>query len=94
MSLGALDFLSPVLQRGEYKRAKVRLEMTLTESHDLYVAQTAPTLTTGNKWAPSAATHQAKSALKHQDIVGQVQGTSANGTVKTLHSPYVHLLQI
>ena len=53
----------------EYKSTKVRLEMMLTESRDPCVAKTAPTLATGRKWTPAAATHQAKSALKHRNIV-------------------------
>ena len=47
--------------------------MMLTESRDPCVAKTAPILLTGRKWTPAAATHQAKSALKHRDIVGAVQ---------------------
>ena len=57
----------------EFKCSKVRLEMTLTESRDPCVAQTPPTLVTGKKWTPSAATQQAKADLKHHDIVGLVQ---------------------
>ena len=57
----------------EYKSTKVRLEMMLTESRDPCVAKTAPTLVAGRKWTPAAATHQAKSALKHRDIVGALQ---------------------
>ena len=57
----------------EFKCSKVRLEMTLTESRDLCVAQTAPTLATGRKWTASAATQQAKADLRHRDIVGLVQ---------------------
>ena len=52
---------------------KVRLEMTLTESRDPCVSRTAPTLVTGRKWNPAAGTHQAKSDLRHRDIVGNVQ---------------------
>ncbi len=47
--------------------------MTLTESRDPCVSQTAPTLVTGRKWNPTAATHQAKSDLRHRDIIGIVQ---------------------
>ncbi|XP_063058330.1 uncharacterized protein LOC134451862 [Engraulis encrasicolus] len=57
----------------EYKSSKVRLEMMLTESRDPCIAGNAPTLATGRKWTPAAATHQAKSSLKHRDIVGHVQ---------------------
>ncbi len=57
----------------EFKCTKVRLEMSLSESRDPCVAQTAPTLVTGKKWTPASATQQAKSALIHRDIVGNVQ---------------------
>ena len=57
----------------EYKCAKVRLEMMLLDSSDPFVAQTAPTLATGRKWTPRAATEQAKAALRHKDIMGRVQ---------------------
>ncbi len=57
----------------EFKCSKVRLEMTLTESRDPCVSQTAPTLVTGRKWNPTAATHQAKADLRHRDIIGIVQ---------------------
>lgn len=39
----------------EYKCAKSRLGMTLTESWDPFVSGAAPTLATGRKWKPSAA---------------------------------------
>ncbi|KAK0139173.1 Retrovirus-related Pol polyprotein from type-2 retrotransposable element R2DM [Merluccius polli] len=54
----------------EYKCAKTRLEMTLTESRDPFVRGAAPTLVTGRKWKPSAAVAVAKTALRHRDIVG------------------------
>ena len=57
----------------EFKCSKVRLDMTLTESRDPCVAQTAPTLATRGKWTPSAATQQAKADLRHCNIVGLVQ---------------------
>ena len=57
----------------EYKCAKTRLEMTLTESQDPFVRGAAPTLVTGRKWKPSAAVAVAKTALRHRDIVGRVQ---------------------
>ncbi len=53
----------------EYKCAKVRLEMMLTESKDPLVAQAAPTLATGKKWNPSEAIKQPKAALRHRDFV-------------------------
>ena len=57
----------------EYKAAKARLEMTLAESQDRAVRAAAPRLNTGRKWVPAEAVRQAKSALRHADIVGQVQ---------------------
>lgn len=57
----------------EFKCAKVRLEMTLTESRDTVVARTALTRSTGRKWSSAVASEQAKSALRHQEIVGHVQ---------------------
>ena len=47
--------------------------MTLTESQDDAIRAAAPRLVTGRKWIPSEAVQQAKSALRHGDIVGQVQ---------------------
>ncbi len=57
----------------EYKGTKVRLEMTLTKSQDTAIQVAAPKLATGRKWTPSEAVQQARSALRHRDIVGQVQ---------------------
>ncbi|KAL1263729.1 hypothetical protein QQF64_006468 [Cirrhinus molitorella] len=57
----------------EYKCAKSRLEMTLTDSRDPVVRGAAPTLVTGRKWKPSAAVAVAKAAVRHRDIVGHVQ---------------------
>ncbi|KAJ8412683.1 hypothetical protein AAFF_G00116340 [Aldrovandia affinis] len=57
----------------EYKCTKVRLNMILTESQDGMIQAAAPRLATGRKWMPSEAVQQAKSALRHGDIVGQVQ---------------------
>ncbi len=68
----------------EYKCAKARLEMTLTESRDPFVRGAAPTLATGRKWKPSAAVAVAKAALRHRDIVGHVQhGRSGLGVQTT-----------
>ncbi|KAL3999364.1 acyl-CoA thioesteraes 11 [Sarotherodon galilaeus] len=57
----------------EFKCAKVRLEMSLTDSRDPIVRGTAPTLATGRKWTPATSVLQAKSALRHRDVVGHVQ---------------------
>ena len=69
---GALSLPISSLQE-EYKCAKTRLEMTLTESRDPFVRGAAPTLATGRKWKPSAAVAEAKTALRHREIVGRVQ---------------------
>ncbi|KAK7886737.1 hypothetical protein WMY93_026358 [Mugilogobius chulae] len=69
---GILELPLTSLQE-EFKCAKVRLEMTLAESRDTIVAQTVPTLSAGRKWSPAEAAAQAKTALRHQDIVGYVQ---------------------
>lgn len=47
--------------------------MTLTESKDTVIRAAAPTLATGRKWTVKNTVQQAKSALHHSDIVGQVQ---------------------
>ncbi|KAL7834883.1 hypothetical protein SRHO_G00291360 [Serrasalmus rhombeus] len=57
----------------EYKCAKARLEMTLSESRDPLVCCAAPALRTGKKWTPKAAVADARAALRHRDIVGHVQ---------------------
>ena len=57
----------------EFKCTKLRLNMTLTESQDDTIRVAAPRLATGRKWIPSEAVQQGKSALRHGDIVGQVQ---------------------
>ncbi|KAK0141131.1 hypothetical protein N1851_021872 [Merluccius polli] len=49
------------------------MEIMLLDSSDPVVAQAAPILATGRKWTPQTATEQAKAALRHRDIVGQVQ---------------------
>ena len=57
----------------EYKCSKVRLQMTLKDSRDKTISTAAPPLATGRKWTPSDAVQQATQALRHKDIVGQVQ---------------------
>lgn len=78
-SNGALSLpISSLME--EYKCAKVRLEMTLTESKDPLVRGAAPTLKTGRKWKPEAAVAEAKAALRHRDVVGHVnQGRGGFG---------------
>lgn len=53
----------------EFKCAKVRLEMSCTDSWDPMVRGAAPTLATGRKWTPATAVLQAKSALRHRNVV-------------------------
>ncbi|KAL6460670.1 hypothetical protein MHYP_G00306360 [Metynnis hypsauchen] len=57
----------------EFKCAKTRLQMTLNESQDPVVRENAPTLATGRKWTPARAVEEATAALRHADIVGNVQ---------------------
>ena len=58
----------------EFKCAKTSLEMTLSQSKDLAVKNTAPTVKTGRKWNP---VQHAQGALQHKDIIGQVQSGRA-----------------
>ncbi|CAM4720493.1 unnamed protein product [Leuciscus chuanchicus] len=57
----------------KYKCTKVRLSMTLAESQDAAIRTAPPRLVTGRKWTPAEAVEQAQSALRHGNIVGQVQ---------------------
>lgn len=57
----------------EFKCAKTRLQMTLNESKDPVIRENAPTLATGHKWRPARAVEEATAALRHADIVGNVQ---------------------
>lgn len=63
--------------------------MMLTRSRHC-VAPTAST-PTGRKWSPSAAAQQAKSALKHEDIVGIGEETSALGRAEHPGTKQLHL---
>ena len=57
--------------------------MTLVETKDTVIRAAAPTLVTGRKWTAKNTIQQAKSALHHSDIVGQVQhGRSGLGLGK------------
>ncbi|KAE8291484.1 hypothetical protein D5F01_LYC11092 [Larimichthys crocea] len=47
--------------------------MTLNKSKDLVIRENAPTLATGRKWIPARAVEEATAALRHADIVGNVQ---------------------
>lgn len=53
----------------EFKCAKVRLEMSRTDSRDPMVRGAAPTPATERKWTPATAVLQDKSALRHRDVV-------------------------
>ena len=72
MAKGVLELPITSLD-GEYKCSKVRLQMTLKDSRDHTISNAAPLLSTGRKWKPSDAVQHAKSALRHNDIVGHVQ---------------------
>jgi len=47
----------------EFKCAKVRLEMTLVESHEKCVREAAPVLKTGRKWSAKKSVVEAKATL-------------------------------
>ena len=47
--------------------------MTLTETQDATIWAAAPRVAAGRKWNTSKAVQQAKSALRHGDVVGQVE---------------------
>lgn len=57
----------------EYKSTKTRLGMMLKESCDPCVRKAPRTLATGRKCKPATMVADAKAALRHRDIVGQVQ---------------------
>ena len=59
--------------------------MTLNASKDLVVRNNAPTLATGCKWRPATAVEEATSALRHADIVGNVQQGSTGLGLTTSH---------
>ena len=72
----------------EYKCTKVRLEMTITESKDPVIRSHVPSQNTGKKWSAKNATLQAKSALHHSDIVGQVQSGRAGFGLGKRRTPW------
>lgn len=57
----------------EYKCSKVRLQMIWRTPETRSSRNAALPLSTGRKWTPSDTAHQATSALRHRDIMGQVQ---------------------
>lgn len=88
----SLPSSSPV---DEYKCAKVRVAMSLTESQAHVLKEIAPTLSTERKWMPAAAEMDVwKSALHHQNIVGHVQQGRVGFALPPLYSlsnPPAHL---
>ena len=61
----------------EFKCAKTSLEMTLSQSKDPAVKNTAPTVKTRKKWNPQEVVQHAQGTLQHRDIIGQVQSGRA-----------------
>lgn len=57
----------------EFKCAKARLEMMLSESRDIAVCSTSPAVSAGRKWNPRETILQAHAALRHRDTADQVQ---------------------
>lgn len=49
------------------------LEITLSESRDIAVHSTEPTVLAELKWSPGMAVLKAHAALRHRDVVGKVQ---------------------
>lgn len=47
--------------------------MTLNESRDIVLGNNAPVLAASHKWRPASAVEEAIAAIKHVDIVGNVQ---------------------
>jgi len=65
--------MQTALMHGRLIIIKVRLSMTLAESQDAAKRTAPPRLATEKKWTPAEVVEQAKSALRHGDVVGQVQ---------------------
>ena len=61
----------------EFKRAESSLEMTLSQSKDPAVKNTASKVKTGKKWNPKEVVQHAQGTLQHRDIIGQVQSGRA-----------------
>ena len=57
----------------EFKCVKVRTELLLSGSKDTVVSNLVPNPTRGRKWNPRRAVQEAEAALRHTDIVGNVQ---------------------
>ncbi|XP_035691401.1 uncharacterized protein LOC118426238 [Branchiostoma floridae] len=70
----------------EFKVCKTRALMTLEGSKDEKVSQAGVELRSGRKWSVAKAVQEAKSSLRHRDIVGVVaQGRLGLGAGKTDH---------
>ena len=57
----------------EFKCAKVRTELLITESRDGIVNPLNPYPGKGQKWKPKVAVQEAEAALRHGEIIGNVQ---------------------
>ena len=57
----------------EFKCTKVRTELLLAGSKDVVVSNVVPNPTKGRKWNPRTAAQEAEAALRHREIVGNVQ---------------------
>ena len=69
----------------EFKTAKTRLVFTLRDSPDEQIGEAGIVTRTGKKWSATETVSQAKSALKHNDIVGMTAvGRQGIGATKTL----------
>lgn len=55
--------------------------MSLTDSRDPIVRGTAPTLATGKKWTTATSVLQAKSAVRHRNVVVFLDLANAFGSV-------------
>ncbi|XP_035685395.1 uncharacterized protein LOC118421998 [Branchiostoma floridae] len=73
----------------EFKVCKTRALMTLEGSKDEKVSQAGVELRSGRKWSVAKAVQEAKSSLRHRDIVGVVaQGRLGLGAGKTDHQSW------
>ncbi|KAI8488878.1 hypothetical protein Bbelb_333960 [Branchiostoma belcheri] len=57
----------------EFKVAKVRTSMTLSNSKDPVIRNFQPDLRSGRKWRVSAAVEEAEARLRHKEVVGATQ---------------------
>ena len=61
----------------EFKCGETSLEMTLSQSKDPAVKNTAQMVKTGKKWNPREAVQHAQGAIQYRDIIEQVQSGRA-----------------